>query len=155
MKITGQIARQLKEIYFGGSMAGSSMKQHISDLDFRTATAKIGDLNTIAALVFHTNYYVAAIIKVLQGGPLDAHDKFSYDIPPIKSETDWVNLRDKSFSDAEKFAGLIEDLPDEKLYENFLDGKYGTIYRNLTGCIEHINYHLGQIALMKKLISQK
>lgn len=100
------------------------------------------------------NYFVSVVIKVLEGGPLDAHDKYSFDLPPILSGEDWEKLLDKTWTDAEKFAGLVEQLPVAKLWEDFSDKKYGNYYRNIHGIIEHIHYHLGQIVMVKKLLLQ-
>jgi hypothetical protein len=111
-------------------------------------------LNTIAALVYHTNYYVSAVTKVLEGEPLSAHDKYSFDHPAIQSEEDWQNLLTSTWAPAEKFATLIEELPEAKLSETFADEKYGNYYRNLHGIIEHTHYHLGQIVMIKKLLEQ-
>ncbi|MFY7734051.1 MAG: DUF1572 domain-containing protein [Bacteroidia bacterium] len=108
--------------------------------------------NSIATLVFHTNYYVDAVIKVLHGEALNAHDKFSFNTPIIESEEDWQALVNKAFIQAEEFALLIEQLPEEKLWQNIADEKYGIYYRNIHGIIEHNYYHLGQIALIKKLV---
>jgi hypothetical protein len=88
----------------------------------------------------------------LQGGPLDANDKYSFDHPPILSQEDWEKLLDKTWTDTENFASLIEQLPESRLWENISDKKYGNYYRNLHGVIEHSHYHLGQIALIKKLL---
>ncbi len=63
-------------------------------------------------------------------------------------------MLDKTWTDAETFATLIEQLPEDKLWENFSDKKYGIYYRNLHGIIEHIHYHLGQIVLIKKILLQ-
>jgi hypothetical protein len=60
---------------------------------------------------------------------------------------------EKTWSDAEKFAALVENMPDSKLAETFVNKKYGTYYRNLHGIIEHTHYHLGQIVLIKKILS--
>ena len=49
-------------------------------------------------------------------------------------------------------AQLVERLPQETLWEDFTDKKYGTYYRNLHGIIEHTHYHLGQILIIKKII---
>ena len=100
------------------------------------------------------NYYVNAILKVLEGGPLDAHDKYSFDHPPVLSEEDWEKLLDKTWKDAERFASLVEQLPENKLWEIFSDEKYGNYYRNIHGVIEHNHYHLGQIVLIKKMLLQ-
>ena len=152
MNVTAQVAKQLRDVHFGGNWTASNLKQHLSDVTWQQATTKIPSFNTIAALVYHMNYYVSAVIKVLQGGPLDAHDKYSFDHPPVLSQQDWENLLDKTWLDAETLATLIEQVPDAKLSENFLDGKYGTWYRNLDGVVEHIHYHLGQIVLIKKML---
>jgi hypothetical protein len=93
-------------------------------------------------------------LKVLQGNSLNAHDKYSFDHPPIHSQEDWENLLDKTWTDAQNFAALIEQLQESKLWENFVEEKYGNYYRNLHGIIEHCHYHLGQIVLIKKILSQ-
>ena len=108
--------------------------------------------NTIGALVYHINYYVVAVTQVLQGKPLEAKDKYSFDHPLIQSQEDWSNLTDKLWVDAEIFVNLIENIPEDKLWEDFSDKKYGNYYRNIQGVIEHIHYHLGQIALIKKIL---
>jgi hypothetical protein len=152
MVITQQIAKHFRAVHTGGNWTDVNLKSVLSDLSWEEAVAKTGDFNTIAALVFHMNYFVAAVLKVLQGGPLDAHDKFSFDCPPIRSQKDWENLVNKAMDDAERFAALVELLPEEKLWEDFIDKKYGTYYTNLHGVIEHTHYHLGQAVLLKKMI---
>jgi hypothetical protein len=152
MNLTPQIAKNLREVYAGGNWTGVNLKEHLKDVTWQQATAKVYSINTIAMLVFHINYYAGAMLKVLQGEPLNAHDKFSFDLPPIRNQEDWEKLVDKAFADAETLASLIEQLPDSKLEEDFEDKKYGNYYRNLTGVIEHTHYHLGQIVLVKKIV---
>jgi hypothetical protein len=154
MNLTTQIAKQFRDVHSGGNWTSVNLKEALADVTWQQATTQVYSFNTIAALVYHINYYVSAVMKVLHGGPLDAHDKYSFDCPPILSQQDWENLLNKFFTDAENFAGLIEQLPDSILLENFTDGKYGNYYRNLTGIIEHTHYHLGQIVLIKKLLLQ-
>jgi hypothetical protein len=154
MSFSSQIANHLRAVHFGGNWTSVNLKDTLSDISWQQATTKLDSLNTIAVLVYHMNYYVAAVTEVLEGRPLNAHDKFSFDLPPIQSEQDWQNLLNKTWKDAEHFASLIEQLPDEKLLEVFSEEKYGTYNRNLHGIIEHIHYHLGQIVLIKKLLQQ-
>lgn len=154
MNLPQQIAKHFREIHFGGNWTASNLKEHLADVTWQQATTKVYSFNTIVALVYHMNYYVSAIMKVLQGNPLDAHDKFSFDHPPVGSQKDWENLLQKTWADAEDFAVLVEQLPESKLWETFTDEKYGTYYRNLHGVIEHAHYHLGQIVLLKKLLTQ-
>ncbi|HOY07931.1 MAG TPA: DUF1572 domain-containing protein [Saprospiraceae bacterium] len=152
MNLSAHIAKQLRDVHFGGNWTASSLKEHLTDITWQQAVTRVESFNTIAILVFHTNYYVEAVLKVLRGGPLDAKDKFSFDHPPIQSQEDWDKMLDKTWSDAEAFAQAIEQLPEEKLWEDFHESKYGNYYRNLTGIVEHLHYHLGQMVLIKKMV---
>ena len=154
MSLTAQIAKHFREVWFGKNWTSVNLKETLAEVSWQQATAQVYSLNTIARLVFHINYYVSAVLKVFQGGPLDAHDKYSFDLPPINSQHDWEKLLDKMGRDAETLAGLIEQMPESKLWENLADEKYGTYYRNIHGIIEHTHYHLGQIALIKKILLQ-
>ncbi len=152
MSLTKQIAKHFREVHFGGNWTVSNLKEHLSDVTWQQATTQVYTFNTIATLVYHVNYFVDAALKVLQGGPLDAHDKYSFSHPPIHSRADWEKMLDKVWVDAENFASLVEQLPEHKLWENFTDEKYGIYYRNIHGIIEHCHYHLGQIVLIKKIL---
>lgn len=154
MNLPAQLAKHLKDVHLGGNWTSSNLKDNLTDVSWQQATTQVHSFNTIATLVYHVNYYISAVLKVLQGGPLEASDKYSFDLPPIESQRDWDNLLDKTFADAETFALLIEQLPEHKLWESFADEKYGTYYRNIQGIIEHTHYHLGQIALIKKILLQ-
>lgn len=152
MNLPTQIAKHLREVHFGGNWTASNLKDHLVGLTWQQATTQVYSFNTIALLVYHMNYYIRAVSKVLQGESLDASDKYSFNLPPIESQDDWENLLDKTWADAENFASLIEQLPENTLWEDFSDNKYGNYYRNLHGIIEHTHYHLGQIVLIKKIV---
>jgi hypothetical protein len=92
MNLTEQIAKHFREIHFGGNWTSSNLKETLADVSWQEATTKIYTLNTIAELVFHANYYVSVVLKVLEGKPLDASDKYSYDLPTIRSQEDWEKL---------------------------------------------------------------
>jgi len=154
MNLTAQIAKHFRDVHFGGNWTSVNLKETLTDVTWQQATTKIYSLNTIATLVFHINYYISAVTKVLHGEPLTAHDKYSFDLSPIQSQEDWEKLLNKTWSDAENFAQLIEQLPESKLGEIFSDEKYGNYYRNIHGIIEHTHYHLGQIVLIKKMLLQ-
>lgn len=153
MNLPAQIAKHFREVYFGGNWTSVNLKQTLEDVTWQQATTQVHGFNSIATLVYHVNYYVSAVKKVFEGETLNASDKYSFDLPPITSAAEWNNLLDKTFTDAESFASLVEQLPDHKLGEVFVDEKYGTYYRNIHGIIEHTHYHLGQITLIKKILS--
>jgi hypothetical protein len=152
MNLTAQIAKHFREVHFGENWTSVNLKETLSDVTWQQAMTKVDSFNTIAVLVYHINYYVSAVLKVLQGQPLNASDKYSFDCPQIGSQEDWQKLLNKTWTEAESFVVEVEKLPESKLWEDFSDSKYGNYYRNLVGVIEHIHYHLGQIVLLKKLL---
>ena len=154
MNTSAHLAKHFRDFHQGVNWTWSNMKDNLSDVTWQEATTQLYDLNTIAVLAYHINYYVGAALKVLEGGPLDAHDDYAFDVPPIRSQEDWAQLLTGFWDNAERFADLVEQLPPERLSETFVEEKYGTYYRNIAGIIEHGHYHLGQIALIKKLIRQ-
>jgi len=77
MNLTNQIAKHFRDVHFGGNWTSVNLKETLTDVTWQQATTKIYSLNTIATLVFHINYYISAVTKVLQGEPLTAHDKYS------------------------------------------------------------------------------
>lgn len=153
MNLPQQLANQFRAVHFGGNWTVSNVKDSLSEVTWEQAITKVESFNTIATLVFHINYFVSeALLKVLQGEMLNAHDKYSFAHPPIESKEDWDRFLEKVFSDAEQTALLIEKLPESKLWEDFSEKKYGNYYRNIQGIVEHTHYHLGQINLIKKLL---
>lgn len=154
MNQSNQIAKHFSEVYFGGNWTCSNLKDNLSDLTWQEATKQVYSLNTIATLTYHIHYFVAAVLKVLEGGSLESKDELSFSHPTIQSQADWENRLATMWAEAEQFAALIEQLPDSKLEEVFVETKYGIYYRNLHGIIEHTHYHLGQIALIKKILRE-
>ena len=153
MKRSEFTANRLREVLLDGRwVANTNCKEQIENLTWQQAIQKVGDLNTIAQLTYHVNYYLAGILNVFGGGGLEIRDKHSFDLPPITSEADWKRLVEDFLENAEKFVEHLGKMPDGKLDEAFVDEKYGTYWRNMEGVIEHCYYHLGQISLIKKLI---
>jgi uncharacterized damage-inducible protein DinB len=155
MNTTQQLAKHCRDVHFGGNWTFVNLKDTLADITWQEATTQYQDSNTIATLLFHINYYINPVARVLQGEPLNASDKFSFDCPTITSQEEWEHLVQKALNEAEQFAKEIEKLEESKLFEVFSEEKYGNYFRNLLGIIEHTHYHLGQIALIKKMIRHK
>ncbi|MDF2382094.1 DinB family protein [Nostoc ellipsosporum NOK] len=129
------------------------MKDNLSDVSREEAVTVVPGLtNSILALTYHIHYYVVTIRGVLLGGPLDAHDKFSFEHPAIETDEEWQLFLLEVWKTAEELCDLIEQLTDDRMDQHFVDEKYGNYIRNLLGLIEHTHYHLGQIVVIKKIV---
>ncbi|WP_282043398.1 DUF1572 domain-containing protein [Winogradskyella flava] len=152
MRTTQHIAHHLHQVYFGGNWTASNLKDHLNGVTIEIATRKVNDLNTILALTFHIHYYLKGTMDVLKGGDLTIRDTFSFDHPNIRNEAEWQDFQTNMWTEAIEFISRIEKLNDTILETYLAEEKYGTYFRNLVGIIEHTHYHLGQIAIIKKII---
>ena len=155
MNLSNALAQHLQTLHYGGNWTAVHIKDVLKEVDWQLATQQIEGFNSISKLVYHINYYSAAILKVFEGGPLDASDKFSFDVPPINSASDWDAITQKLYQDADRLIERVDQYDPQKWMEPFAGGKYGSYYRNVAGLIEHSHYHLGQIVIIKKMLVLK
>lgn len=147
------LANRLREVYLNGRwIANTNYKDQLLSVNREQAIQQVGDLNTIAALTFHINYYLEGVLHVFNGGKLEISDKYSFDLPPIKTDVDWENLVHSLLNNAEKFADAVAEMDDQLFDQVFVEEKYDTYFRNIHGVLEHSYYHLGQIVLIRKLL---
>ncbi|WP_422083768.1 DinB family protein [Ulvibacterium sp.] len=155
MKSSIQLANRFREVILNGKwIANTNVQDQLGDVTLEQAVTQIANLNTIAKLTFHLNYYISGVLNVLEGGELEIRDKFSFDLPKINSEQEWNALKADLFLNAEKFANHIEQMTEERLNSEFVKKDYGDFRRNIEGMIEHSYYHLGQIVVLRKMIDQ-
>lgn len=153
--ISRELAKHIYEVFFGDNWTASNLKAHLEDVNIKVATKKIEGYNTILALTYHIYYYLKVTQEVLDGQPLNAHDKYSYTHPQITSEKAWQAFLKKVFQEANQFSLSVASLKDEQLWLFIDEEKYGTYYRNIQGIIEHAHYHLGQIVILKKMLNKQ
>ena len=147
------IASRLREVLLDGHwIANTNYKEQILNLNWQQATQKVDNLNTIAALTYHINYYLGGLLNAFENGKLEISDKYSFDLPQIQSEENWNKLVTEFLNNSEEFANQVEQMEDSIFDKPFVDEKYGNYLRNIEGVIEHSYYHLGQISLIRKMI---
>lgn len=148
------LAIRLREVLLDGKwIANTNFKEIISSIYWKDACKNVLNLNSVAQLTFHVNYYLKGLIPVFEGGELEIKDKFSFDMPEIKSKTDWDILVHEFIENSEKFIDHVEKMDEDQLNQLFVKQEYGSYARNIEAQIEHSYYHLGQISLIKKILS--
>lgn len=153
MKRNLSLANRIREVLLNGHwIANTNYKEQLQGVSWQQASQKVGDLNTIAALTYHINYYLAGLLSAFETGKLEIRDQYSFDLPPIHNNEDWNKLVADFLNNSEKFAVAVEQMNDSIFDRPFIDEKYGSYLRNIEGVIEHSYYHLGQIVLLNKLL---
>ena len=86
------IATHFRHVHFGGNWTCVNLRDTLKDVTWQEALHTREGFNSIAVLTYHIHYFVHAVLQVLEGGPLDAHDTFSFTHPPITNDADWQEL---------------------------------------------------------------
>jgi hypothetical protein len=147
------LASRIREVLLNGSwIANTNYKEQLQNINWQQASQKVEDLNSIAALTYHVNYYLAGLLSAFENGKLTISDKYSFNVPQINSEAEWNRLVADFLNNSENFANKVEQMDDTIFDQPFIEEKYGTFLRNIEAVIEHSYYHLGQISLIKKMI---
>lgn len=153
MSRSSALSKRLKEVLLDGHwVAQANFKDLIESVTWIHASKKTMNLNSIAELTFHVNYYLGGILQVFQGGKLEIRDQYSFDLKPINSEGDWRSLVEDFVSNSNDLVRQVQAMSSEQLDTIFVAEQYGTVERNIEGVIEHAYYHLGQMVLIKKII---
>ena len=154
MENNRELAKRFSDVIFNNSwVANNSYKNQLTDLPLEVVLFKYQSLHSIAALTQHVHYYIAGILNVFNGGNLGIKDIYSFDFPPINTIEQWHTFLAVFWTDAASFTQKLEKMDENTLNSIFVNKEYGTYHFNINTLIEHSYYHLGQIVLIKKLIS--
>lgn len=154
MENNRELAKRFSDVILNNSwVANNSYKNQLTDLPLEVVLFKYQSLHNIAALAQHVHYYIAGILNVFNGENLDIKDIYSFDFPPINTIEQWHTFLAVFWTDAASFTQKLEEMGEDTLNSIFVKKEYGTYHFNINTLIEHSYYHLGQIVLIKKLIS--
>jgi len=145
------LSKHIRDLYSGGNWTSVCMRDVLGRISHGQALARQGSAHSIAELLYHIDYYVAAVLGVLQGGPLEAHDRYSFDLPVPAGEADWRAMVERALQRGLALADAVERMDAGLLERDFAEAKYGTWHRNILGVVEHTHYHLGQIVILTRL----
>ena len=154
MENNRELAKRFSDVILNNSwVANNSYKNQLTDLPLEVVLFKYQSLHNIAALAQHVHYYIAGILNVFNGENLDIKDIYSFDFPPINTIEQWHTFLAVFWTDAASFTQKLEEMGEDTLNSIFVKKEYGTYHFNINTLLEHSYYHLGQIVLIKKLIS--
>lgn len=152
--ISESIARQLLEVYNGNNWSVTNYREVLNSIEYKHIHHSVLGMKSILSLTYHGYYYVKALREVIEHQKLTASDKYSFDAPNISNEEAWKLFLEAICDDVNFCADAIKKWSNTQLEETFIDEKYGNYYRNISGTIEHLHYHLGQIVIIHKLLNQ-
>ena len=141
-------------LYEKGAWFGDTYMEKLSDVTEKEAfTPPIKGVHTIAELVAHVIYWRSPIIKKLRGekdyvASVDSPENW-ITLDQLKTKG-WKNLLHDFESSQKELLKLLNQAKPEFYKEEYSPGNSWDYV--VDGIVQHDVYHLGQLALVKKMI---
>lgn len=135
---------------------GASVLEVIQDIDHEMAVAHVpGSTMTIARLIAHViswRYFV--IEKLKENADFDIVMNTEEDWPEvmINDDDDWQGLLYELEVSQTQLIAALSSMDEDMRLDHTVPGKDYNYQYLLTGITQHDVYHLGQIALIKKMM---
>lgn len=152
MTETERILDQFERAFSGDAWYGDSLLEILGNVTTEKALARpFSNALNIWELVLHLTFTEEIMRRRIEGETLKIIG--SEDFPTVSetSETAWKNAIRELKNSHEKLTETIKDLNDAQLDET-VKGYDHSKYFLLHGLIQHLIYHAGQIALIKKIL---
>jgi len=154
MKETERIADQLKRAYEKDAWHGPSVKETLQGVTAEQAQTKpINSTHSIWEIVLHISGWMKVAVPRMQG--IKTTQPEEGDWPAIKNAmvTGWNQTLEEMQKNYQELMTAISRLSDEDLTKPVFEiPNYN--YVLLHGIIQHNLYHAGQIAVLKKALSE-
>jgi hypothetical protein len=150
-----RIANQLASAIDGEAWYGDSLRQILKGVSPKRAQAHpVPNVHSIWELLRHVESWVKFAIGAVEGVPIPPWPAMpkAQDWPTVvdTSNAAWNQTVDAFFSHHLKLVETISAFTDQRL-EATVPGRSYNFYRLFHGTIQHVVYHAGQIALLKKV----
>ena len=144
-----RITRLLEKTFDRQPWYGSSVMEILKTVNPLIVNQRIGETHSIAELVEHMISWRTFATKRLQG-----EEAFQVnDATNFPSSHTWEDTLKRLHQSQEELLKATKQFPEERLNELVPGNQFRyTYYTLLHGIIQHDVYHLGQIALLKKVI---
>ncbi len=126
----------------------------LNSLTAKLAAAKTGDLNSIWEIVNHMISWRKALIGRVKGKPVKYSDNNFISEVKDKSPAAWKKTISKFWKSQNDIINFLYK-SDDKLLEIVSPTSGYTYYELVISILLHDTYHLGQIVLIKKLLTEK
>jgi DinB superfamily len=150
---TAQIDDELHWALDGDSWHGPSFRAILADVTAETAAKRHPALaHSIGTLVAHTSVWIDVVRRrIVEWRPIDLPDAESFPVVANLSPADWTATLTELNGRMRALRDLVASLDPARL-DAMVPGKNYTVSVMLHGTAQHLAYHGGQIAVLKKLV---
>ncbi len=148
------LADQLRRAHSGEAWHGPSLGETLAGVTAEMARARpVPNAHTIWELVCHVAAWLPAVGRRLDGEPVELPAAEDWPAPSDGNESAWKETLAALNRETDRLQQTISKLPEELLQKQ-VPGRNHSVRFMLEGVIQHHLYHAGQIALLKKMVTQ-
>lgn len=145
-----RIKDQLTRAFDGESWTGPSVMEVLKDIEpVKAASKPIQNAHSIREIVEHMNSTIRNVIRRMRGDGTPMTDEEDWPKVTDAGEKSWDELIERFKTSHSELLAEVSKLKPEKLKDPILEG-FSSYYVTLHGLAQHNQYHLGQIAILKK-----
>lgn len=148
------ITKLLGDHFEGDPWIDVTIIGELNSLTAKQAAAKTGILNSVWEIVNHMISWRKALIGRVKGKPVKYSDNNFISEVKDKSPAAWKRTISKFRESQNDITGFLKK-SDDKLLEIVSPTSGYTYYELVISILLHDTYHLGQIVLIKKLLTEK
>ena len=150
MNETERLALELEKACFGNAWHGPSWKELIGGVSGKDALHRpIAGAHTIAEIVAHATTWFGVVERRMNGESPQVSDAEDWPNVTGLAEGDWSTLRNRSLEQARVLVETVRSMSPERLHQP-RPGLTATWFELITGELQHVLYHAGQVGLLKK-----
>jgi DinB superfamily len=150
MNESQRIADQISKALNGDAWHGPSWREILDGVGRDAAVHRpIPEAHSIADVVLHATTWHDVVRRRLQGETPEITDALDWPKASLADEPAWDLVRARLFESGKGLTEIVASFPEAKLLEK-RPGVDGTWYELIIGELQHVLYHAGQAALLKK-----
>lgn len=150
MNESKRLANEVRKALNGEAWHGPSWKEILDGVGREAATHRpIPEAHTLAEVVLHAATWHDVVRRRIEGETPEVTDTENWPVAAFRDEAAWSAAVARLFETGKDLAATIERFPAEKLHDK-RPGVDGTWYELISGELQHVLYHAGQVALLKK-----
>lgn len=146
------ISQQLRDAYEGDPWFGRSIKSILADLNESEVFEKLNGQHSIVEIIWHMIIWREFVIDRLQPAkPLSYFEENDWRNLHYPDKNLWPQGLERLQATQDELMLLLQKSSDEVLENIVAERKYN-FRKLLHGLIQHDIYHLGQVALINKIL---
>ena len=149
-----RLADQLERALNGNAWHGPSWREVLEGVSREAALQRpIPEAHTIAEIVLHTTTWLDVVRRRLGGEVPEVSDAMDWPNARVQDDAAWAATRERLFESGRALKDAIARFPVERLHEkrpNLDETWYGLVI----GGLQHVLYHAGQAAFLKKAVAR-